>query len=133
MVMKRVGYIILACVSSLTLIVFITSIILSITEVVNPEDVIKNIFFKPLVCILVISHILIFKINEYVHKHKDPEFNPMLIKALGPLQSIYYSFRVIKLDLINKPNIVQDVDEKKSWHWTENYYSDSKNDEKVNK
>ena len=71
--MKRISYILLACMSSLTLIVFIIIIVLSITEVVNPEDVIKNIFFKPLMCILVISHMLIFIINGYVHKHKDPE------------------------------------------------------------
>ena len=130
--MKRVGYIVLACMSSVTLIVFIISIILSITEVVNPEDVIKNIFFKPLACIFVISQLLIFMINEYIHKHKDPEFNPMLIKVLGPLKSMYYSYRVIKLDLINKPNILQVGEEKKSWHWTENFYSNSKNDNKGN-
>ena len=119
--------------SSLTLIVFIIIIVLSITEVVNPEDVIKNIFFKPLMCILVISHMLIFIINGYVHKHKDSEFNPMLFKVLGPLISMYYSYRVIKLDLINKPNIIQVGEEKKSWHWSENFYSDSENDEKDNK
>ena len=119
--------------SSLTLIVFIIIIVLSITEVVNPEDVIKNIFFKPLMCILVISHMLIFIINGYVHKHKDPEFNPMLFKVLGPLISMYYSYRVIKLDLINKPNIIQEGDEKKSWHWSENFYSDSENDNTDNK
>lgn len=131
--MKRIGYILLACMSSLTLIVFIIIIVLSITEVVNPEDVIKNIFFKPLMCILVISHMLIFIINGYVHKHKDPEFNPMLFKVLGPLISMYYSYRVIKLDLINKPNIIQVVEEKKSWHWSENFYSDSENDNTDNK
>lgn len=119
--------------SSLTLIVFIIIIVLSITEVVNPEDVIKNIFFKPLMCILVISHMLIFIINGYVHKHKDPEFNPMLFKVLGPLISMYYSYRVIKLDLINKPNIIQVGEEKKSWHWSENFYSDYKNDNTDNK
>ena len=119
--------------SSLTLIVFIIIIVLSITEVVNPEDVIKNIFFKPLMCILVISHMLIFIINGYVHKHKDPEFNPMLFKVLGPLISLYYSYRVIKLDLINKPNIIQVGEEKKSWHWSENFYSDSENDNTDNK
>lgn len=131
--MKRIGYILLACMSSLTLIVFIIIIVLSITEVVNPEDVIKNIFFKPLMCILVISHMLIFIINVYVHKHKDPEFNPMLFKVLGPLISMYYSYRVIKLDLINKPNIIQVGEEKKSWHWSENFYSDSENDNTDNK
>ena len=131
--MKRVGYILLASMSSLTLILFIICIILNIMEVINPEDVIKNIFFKPLVCILVISQFLIFKINEYVLKHRDPEFNPILIKVLGPFQSIYYSYRIIKLDLINKPNIIQDGDEKKSWHWTENFHSDYKNDNTDNK
>ena len=131
--MKRVGYILLASMSSLTLILFIICIILNITEVINPEDVIKNIFFKPLVCILVISQLLIFKINEYVLKHRDPEFNPILIKVLGPFQSIYYSYRIIKLDLINKPNIIQDGEEKKSWHWTENFYSNYKNDNTDNK
>ena len=76
---------------------------------------------------------LIFIINGYVHKHKDPEFNPMLFKVLGPLISLYYSYRVIKLDLINKPNIIQVGEEKKSSHWSENFYSDYKNDNTDNK